>query len=671
MSNSFLPEMHVAQQRRRNKLRIQHLEELEEETPNNFLHQNNNNNGNGNSNNNASQMMLLSPEMLNFTAHSSNHYPNIHPTRFIAPSSSDSCDPSQQQQQHLQNCENWVPSFGHANVDDHQGRRQLTSVVVPQFLAHNSHDQNAEIDYQNSVQSWGNGGNNELPLLPGNFVSHQPLNDAITSHHPHHARGLSLSLSSNQICEFQQQLGEPRELKPFESGSISSVVKLDSGGSHVQDVAGSSIQHVHRNVGPLGPFTGYSAILKSSKFLKPAQHLLDEFFGAAGLWRVGEDSANGLSSRGHNMDDCSMAMVSKVHGSSNDLSGGSASCESYRPDCHERKAKLLHMQEEVCKRHRQYHQQMQMVMSAFESVPGLSNATPYISHSLKAISRHFRCLKNAIADQLKHIKRALGEDLSSPTSFLKGESSSRLRYDQVFSKAKSGAVGVIGHLGHQTHVWRPQRGLPERAVSILRAWLFDHFLHPYPTDNDKQMLATQTGLTRNQVSNWFINARVRLWKPMVEEIHMLETKGSSCAEPNSSNNGMSAVLAKHRPMASGNQSSGCKPPLNPVCDSKQLECSGPSSTAERSRGRDTCTEQLFQKCSRIESHHQVPESLDSSFIGFLPYQRRGPIELGGLGAVSLTLGLRHGSENTQQHLQHQFLPQGMPFGGHVIHDFSC
>lgn len=28
----------------------------------------------------------------------------------------------------------------------------------------------------------------------------------------------------------------------------------------------------------------------------------------------------------------------------------------------------------------------------------------------------------------------------------------------------------------------------------------------------------------NQVSNWFINARVRLWKPMVEEMHTLETR---------------------------------------------------------------------------------------------------------------------------------------------------
>ncbi|KAI3677474.1 hypothetical protein L6452_36737 [Arctium lappa] len=46
----------------------------------------------------------------------------------------------------------------------------------------------------------------------------------------------------------------------------------------------------------------------------------------------------------------------------------------------------------------------------------------------------------------------------------------------------------------------------------------------YPTDTDKQILAKQTGLSRNQVSNWFINARVRLWKPMVEEVHILESR---------------------------------------------------------------------------------------------------------------------------------------------------
>lgn len=174
-----------------------------------------------------------------------------------------------------------------------------------------------------------------------------------------------------------------------------------------------------------------------------------------------------------------------------------------------------------------------------------------------------------------------------------------------------------------------------------------------------------------QVSNWFINARVRLWKPMVEEIHMLETKGSSHSEPNSNNSVMSIIEKNRQAAAAGNQS-GCKPPpppqpSDPVCD-KELECLVPSSSLERSRGDQNTinTEQLFRKCSRLESH-QVPSSMDNSFMGFLPYQRRG-IELGGIGAVSLTLGLRHGSETTQQQLQHQFLPQGMPFGG--IHDFS-
>ncbi|XP_042059695.1 BEL1-like homeodomain protein 4 [Salvia splendens] len=76
---------------------------------------------------------------------------------------------------------------------------------------------------------------------------------------------------------------------------------------------------------------------------------------------------------------------------------------------------------------------------------------------------------------------------------------------------------------------RPQRGLPDRSVTILRAWLFEHFLHPYPTEADKHLLSRQTGLSKNQVSNWFINARVRLWKPMVEEMYQQEFKEAAAA----------------------------------------------------------------------------------------------------------------------------------------------
>uniref|UniRef100_A0ACD5WYC3 Uncharacterized protein n=1 Tax=Avena sativa TaxID=4498 RepID=A0ACD5WYC3_AVESA len=74
--------------------------------------------------------------------------------------------------------------------------------------------------------------------------------------------------------------------------------------------------------------------------------------------------------------------------------------------------------------------------------------------------------------------------------------------------------------------WRPQRGLPEKSVAVLKAWMFENFLRPYPKDNEKDMLAARSGLSRSQVSNWFINARVRLWKPMIEEMYE-ELKKSS------------------------------------------------------------------------------------------------------------------------------------------------
>lgn len=122
-----------------------------------------------------------------------------------------------------------------------------------------------------------------------------------------------------------------------------------------------------------------------------------------------------------------------------------------------------------------------MVVSSFESVAGLSAATPYVGLALKLVSKHFRCVKNAITHQLKIIRNALGEELSSHsggTSSIKGDASSMLKFfDHSFDQKQKGASTSIGILESQ-HIWRPQRGLPERAVSILRAWLFDHFLHP-------------------------------------------------------------------------------------------------------------------------------------------------------------------------------------------------
>jgi len=59
--------------------------------------------------------------------------------------------------------------------------------------------------------------------------------------------------------------------------------------------------------------------------------------------------------------------------------------------------------------------------------------------------------------------------------------------------------------------------LPKEAVEHLKNWLFVHFQHPYPSEDEKTQLAQETSLTLTQVNNWFINARRRLWKPIIEK----------------------------------------------------------------------------------------------------------------------------------------------------------
>ncbi|XP_050096868.1 homeobox protein Meis1-like [Anopheles aquasalis] len=64
---------------------------------------------------------------------------------------------------------------------------------------------------------------------------------------------------------------------------------------------------------------------------------------------------------------------------------------------------------------------------------------------------------------------------------------------------------------------RLKRGiLPKQATGVMRAWLFQHLVHPYPTEDEKRAIAAQTSLTLLQVNNWFINARRRILLPMLE-----------------------------------------------------------------------------------------------------------------------------------------------------------
>ncbi|KAI8204565.1 Homeobox protein 4 [Colletotrichum sp. SAR 10_86] len=47
------------------------------------------------------------------------------------------------------------------------------------------------------------------------------------------------------------------------------------------------------------------------------------------------------------------------------------------------------------------------------------------------------------------------------------------------------------------------------AIKVLRTWFERHEKHPYPTPKDVDRLQNQTGLERQQITNWFANTRRR------------------------------------------------------------------------------------------------------------------------------------------------------------------
>jgi Homeobox KN domain len=63
---------------------------------------------------------------------------------------------------------------------------------------------------------------------------------------------------------------------------------------------------------------------------------------------------------------------------------------------------------------------------------------------------------------------------------------------------------------------RRRGNLPKPVITLLRTWLINNKRHPYPSEEVKRHLARQTGLTKSQISNWFINARRRILKEMID-----------------------------------------------------------------------------------------------------------------------------------------------------------
>ncbi|KZV58669.1 hypothetical protein F511_41525 [Dorcoceras hygrometricum] len=461
-------------------------------------------------------------------------------------------------------------------------------------------------------------------------------------------QGLSLSLSSS-LQHLEAVKAE--ELRMREGGMLcfgqggggpsSSIPQyhqfknLNSASAHLQ---GGVVGQNHQLQVGLGSSFGAVNILRNSRYAKAAQELLEEFCSVGrGQFKKNKLNANPSSNPSGGGDANSSS-------SSKDLPPLSA---ADRLEHQRRKVKLLSMLDEVDRRYTHYCEQMQMVVNSFDMVMGFGGAVPYTCLAQKAMSRHFRCLKDAIAAQLKHTCELLGEKDGGTSGITKGETPRLKILEQSLRQQR--AFHQMGMM--QQEAWRPQRGLPDRSVNILRAWLFEHFLHPYPSDADKHLLARQTGLSRNQVSNWFINARVRLWKPMVEEMYQQEAKdevdperdhsGSTSAAAAGTNSNNAQTSTPH-----ATTTTAITPPAPKVSHEINAPESDPSFIAinnNRQRFSENqatiisnapTTSQSFPAMHQTDSGRTLQPQVSNESSTLIRFGSNA-------GDVSLTLGLRH------------------------------
>ncbi|KAI7981129.1 BEL1-like homeodomain protein 11 [Camellia lanceoleosa] len=345
----------------------------------------------------------------------------------------------------------------------------------------------------------------------------------------HHAQRLSLSLNSDMLVpsvQFRQRPLNSNVFSPhyFISGEEAREAcnpRMDRSTTDEYSFVGtpfaSSSTSLNQSCSGSYGTESFHIAVGNSKYLKPAQLLLEEAVNVGGK-AVDLQNEKFLRRLSRNSRRGSLGFCSELKA---ELCSTGLSGENH--DLQVKIVKLISLLEEVERRYEQYYHQLEGVVSSFEMIAGVGTGKSYTALALQAMSRHFCSLRDAITTQIIAAKRKISQEMPKISTGLSQLSlfDNEARHNRLLSPQQ------LGMMQCQRQAWRPIRGLPESSVTILRSWLFEHFLHPYPNDSEKLMLSTQTGLTKNQVSNWFINARVRLWKPMIEEMYKEEFADSS------------------------------------------------------------------------------------------------------------------------------------------------
>ncbi|KAJ1278619.1 hypothetical protein BS78_04G092700 [Paspalum vaginatum] len=266
------------------------------------------------------------------------------------------------------------------------------------------------------------------------------------------------------------------------------------------------------------PAPHFAVVVAPSRYAAVAQEVLNDVVGHMldGVAGVSTDSCGGPRPSSGSAGAPSAVSSNRLMASSDDGDDAGARWgEAQRV----RRSDLLKMLQLMDQKYNQCLDEIQSTTAKFNTLmhsgAGVGNGSICAPFAHRAVSAVYRGLRQRITGEIMAAAgRATcwGESSSSVTAGGDMERS----WESAFIQKHWAAQQV--RRGEQ-QCWRPQRGLPEKSVAVLKAWMFENFLHPYPKDHEKDVLAARSGLTRNQVSNWFINARVRLWKPMIEEMY--------------------------------------------------------------------------------------------------------------------------------------------------------
>lgn len=120
---------------------------------------------------------------------------------------------------------------------------------------------------------------------------------------------------------------------------------------------------------------------------------------------------------------------------------------------------------QVDERYNQCVDEIHTVISAFHAATEL-DPHRHPRFALQTISSLYKNLRERISSQI----------LKMGASCNKGNTREEDRTFETSFIQKRWALQQLQRKDHQ--FWRPQRGLPERSVSVLRAWMFQNFLHP-------------------------------------------------------------------------------------------------------------------------------------------------------------------------------------------------